>query len=256
MATLQDVEQMGYASPATVRGVITRFRDVGSLPQPLNRESILRIGVTESLAPRTIQALKLLDLIDDQGKITDQFERLRRAATSDFKPELVSMLRSAYAPVFQAVEPAGATYEQIQDAFRTFKPEGQRARMVALFLGLLEYADYPDLPPTGRGSGPSRATGGNTRTVSRPKKDKPPERTNNVKHDQPPPPPLPRPGTPTQGNEYQIELASGGTIYALVDVDLFALSTADRNFVIDLVDKLKGYKTPGVTQAVNEEESS
>src|SRR4051794_31321083 len=100
---LQDAEQMGYASPATVRAVISRFRDQG-LPQPLTRESIQRIGVTESLAPRTLQTLKLLGLIDDEGKVTEQFERLRRAPTSEFKPDLVTILRSAYAPVFEVVE--------------------------------------------------------------------------------------------------------------------------------------------------------
>jgi hypothetical protein len=244
---------MGYASPGTLRNVINRFRDQG-LPQPLTRESILRIGVTESLAPRTIQTLKLLGLIDDEGNATEQFERLRRAPTSEFKTELVSMLRSAYAPVFQVVEPAGATYEHIQDAFRTFKPEGQRDRMVALFLGLLEYAEYSqDLPASGRGTGPSRNTGGSSRTASRGKKDKPSDPANNVKHD-PPPAPLPdRPDAPTKGNPYKIQLASGGTVFALVDVDLFALSTEDRTYVIDLVDKLKGYKTPGTVQASQED---
>jgi hypothetical protein len=257
MVALQEDGQMGYASPATVRGVIGRFRDQGSLPQPLNRETILRIGVTESLAPRTIQTLKLLGLIDDQGKVTEQFERLRRAPTNEFKPELVSMLRSAYAPVFEAVEPAGATYEQIQDAFRTFKPEGQRARMVALFLGLLEYAEYSqDLPASGRGTGPSRTTGATTRQRSVPKKDKPSDRENNVNRDDPPAAPPRRRDVPTEGDPYLVELSSGGKIFALVDVDLFGLSVEDRNYVIDLVDKLKGYKTPGVTHAANEEELS
>jgi hypothetical protein len=256
MVALQDVGQMGYASPATVRGVIGRFRDQGVLPQPLNRETILRIGVTESLAPRTIQTLKLLGLIDDQGNVTEQFERLRRAPTSEFKTELVSMLRSAYAPVFEAVEPAGATYEQIQDAFRTFKPEGQRARMVALFLGLLEYAEYStDLPASGRGTGPGRTTGGSTRQRSTPKRDKAPDRENSVNRDKPPAPPPRRPDVPTEGDPYLIELSSGGKIFALVDVDLFGLSVDDRNYVIDLVDKLKGYKNPGVTQNAPQEES-
>jgi hypothetical protein len=214
---LQTVDQMGYASPATIRSVIGRFRDQ-NLPQPLTAESILRIGVTESLAPRTIQTLKLLGLIDDEGKVTEQFERLRRAPTSEFKGELVSILRSAYAPVFEVVEPGGATYEHIQDAFRTFKPEGQRDRMVSLFLGLLEYAEYSqDLPPTGRGTGSARAAGARTGTP-RPKKDIPSDRTNNVKHQTPPAAPPPPRRHAEQGERKEIKLGLAGTVVIYVDV--------------------------------------
>ena len=64
------------------------------------------------------------------------------------------------------------------------------------------------------------------------------------------------PTCPQGEDKYRFDLASGGTVFAVVDVDIFQLSTEDRDYVIDLVDKLKGYKTPGVTHAVNEEESS
>lgn len=62
------------------------------------------------------------------------------------------------------------------------------------------------------------------------------------------------------GDTYTVELASGGSVSVLVNVNLFALSTDDRNFVIDLVDKLKGYDvassaTP-VERAPSDEESA
>jgi hypothetical protein len=52
-----------------------------------------------------------------------------------------------------------------------------------------------------------------------------------------------------------VELASGGSVSVVVRVNLFALTTQDRNFVIDLVDKLKGYETPGTENDVSEEVS-
>jgi hypothetical protein len=44
-----------------------------------------------------------------------------------------------------------------------------------------------------------------------------------------------------RGDTYTVELASGGSVSVVVSVNLFALTTEDRTFVIDLVDKLKGY---------------
>jgi hypothetical protein len=253
IVTLQNTKSMGYASPKTIRLVIDRFRDQG-LSFPLTVDSIQRIGVTESLAPRTIQTLKLLGLIDEKGSSTEQFEDLRRAATAEFKPKLVAILHSAYAPVFELLDPSVATYDQVQDAFRTFQPEGQRDRMVALFLGLLEYAEYSQDLPSGRAAaGTTRSPAAGRTTTPRPKKDRGADRGNNVNHDVPTPPPPRRPDMPPQGDPYRVELASGGTVFALIDVDLFALSTEDRDYVIDLVDKLKGYKTPGTAQDVQEE---
>lgn len=236
---LQTADQMGYASPMTIRSVIGRYRDQ-NLPQPVTVDSIQRIGVTESLAPRTIQTLKLLGLIDDGGNITEQFQRLKRVPTSEFKAELISMLRSAYAPVFELIEPAGATYEHVQDAFRTFKPEGQRDRMVSLFLGLLEYAEYSSDLPSGRASGSGRSAAAGRSSGPRTPKDKPSERENNTRREPLPPAPAP----PGEGDTYTVELASGGDIFVRVRVDVFGLSLEDRNYVMDIVDKLKGYPNP------------
>ena len=44
------------------------------------------------------------------------------------------------------------------------------------------------------------------------------------------------------GDTYTVTLASGGTVTVAVSVNLFDLTTEDRAFVIDLIDKLKGYR--------------
>jgi hypothetical protein len=239
---LQTSEQMGYASPATIRSVISRFRDQG-LPQPLTPESILRIGVTESLAPRTIQTLKLLGLIDQEGIPSEQFERLRRVPTSEFKAELASMLRSAYAPVFEVVEPAGGTYEDVQDAFRTFKPEGQRDRMVALFLGLLEYAEYSEDLPSGRTAGGARNAPTGRSSSARPKKDKPSERQNTAKREPLPPAPPP-PARSERGERVEVRLGSAGSVVAYVDVRWLELPAEKFTGLREAIESIKalGYE--------------
>lgn len=47
-----------------------------------------------------------------------------------------------------------------------------------------------------------------------------------------------------EGDTYTVDLKSGGSVSVVVKVNLFGLTTEDRNFVIDLVDKLKGYPSP------------
>jgi hypothetical protein len=47
---------------------------------------------------------------------------------------------------------------------------------------------------------------------------------------------------PSQGTQKQVTLASGGELKLTISVDLFALSTEDRNFVFSLIDSLKAYE--------------
>jgi hypothetical protein len=45
-----------------------------------------------------------------------------------------------YGEILEIADPASATYEQVEDAFRGHTPAGQRTRMVTLFIGLCDYA--------------------------------------------------------------------------------------------------------------------
>lgn len=53
------------------------------------------------------------------------------------------------------------------------------------------------------------------------------------------------PNAPQGGDRYEVNLGSGGSVSVEVSVNLFDLSTSDREFVIELVDKLKGYDPEG-----------
>jgi hypothetical protein len=48
--------------------------------------------------------------------------------------------------------------------------------------------------------------------------------------------------TPTGGTKKQVTLTSGGELKLTISVDLFELSTEDRNFVFGLIDSLKAYE--------------
>ncbi len=124
-----------FAPPSAVLDIIKRYRDRG-LPSPINAEVLGRAGISESLIPRTLQALQTLDLIDDKGAPTTTLEGLRRAPETEYKQRLAEWLNTAYADVLNFIDPAMADDVAVRDAFRSYNPVGQQSRMVTLFVGL------------------------------------------------------------------------------------------------------------------------
>lgn len=129
-----------YAPISAILEIIKRVRNFG-LSKPLNSDILRRIGVTDSLIPRTLQALRILDLINKDGTATDTFEGIRKAPEAEYKERLENWLKESYADVFLYVDPSDDDEIKVRDAFRSYKPHGQQDRMVALFLGLCVEAD-------------------------------------------------------------------------------------------------------------------
>lgn len=128
-----------YAPAQAVISIIEGYRERG-LSVPFTLEVLTRAGVTESLAPRTLQALKLLELVADDGQPTETFQRLRVARGDEYRTALQDWLRNVYAGVLQFADPASDSPEKVSEAFRGYAPVGQRERMVVLMRGLFEYA--------------------------------------------------------------------------------------------------------------------
>ena len=107
-------------------------------PQAFSKELLMRLGYPEAYARRTMAALKLLDLIDDEGQPTQSFMELRQASAEEYTPRLEQVIRTAYADAFAVVDPATDSDQAINDAFRFYQPAAQRDKMVTLFMGLCE----------------------------------------------------------------------------------------------------------------------
>lgn len=228
-----------YAPSTSIMEFLTRNR-AGTLPAPVTLQTLERLGIPESLRPRVIQALKLLDFIDNDGNLSPEMEQLRKAPTPEYLPKLADMLRATYADVFAVIDPSGASYEQVTDAFRGFKPAGQMSRMVTLFLGLLEHTgQWHDLPSPRSGSGqpavrtPRKSPGEKARNAS-----------NGRKPAEPPPPPPVSPTTKRQEPYSQtVQLAGqAGTVTLSVDVNPIKLKGAAREFFYSLVDMMDNYQ--------------
>jgi hypothetical protein len=141
-----------YAPYKSVQSVITRYRERG-LPDPLTSAELERIGVPGSMSARTIQALRFLGLIDEAGNRLEPFERLKRSTTQEYPDLLAEIVRAAYLPVFQIVDPAQDSDTALSDAFRRFEPSAQRDKMIGLFRGLAEEAGIIPRTPRQRGGG-------------------------------------------------------------------------------------------------------
>ena len=129
-----------YASSKSLIGLIEGYRNKG-YATPFNHAVLAKAGVEDSLIARTMQSLKLLDLINDDGTPTEQFEALKLARGDDeFKKRLASWLTSVYAPILSYWSPGTDPLDDLAQAFRGYKPEGQRLRMVALMSALFKYA--------------------------------------------------------------------------------------------------------------------
>lgn len=134
-----------YAPAANVVTVIHRLRQRG-IPLPVTRESLTILGIPDGNAPRTLQALKLLGIVEEDGQISPSAERLRRASEDEYPEALAQILREAYAPIFEVTDPATDTELRISDAFRQYDPTTQRGRMVTLFMALCAEAGITSGP--------------------------------------------------------------------------------------------------------------
>ena len=169
--------QAPYAPPQTVFALIQAFRN-RALPTPFTREVYVRAGVPESLVTRTSQTFRLLDLVDEAGNPTAEFEGLRRVGSSEYPQRLESIVPAAYADAIQFVDPAKDPPQKVRDVFRHYEPLGQLTRIVTLFLALCEAAGIipegtrkvaPKASPAGNGKkkpDAARRSGGAGPTVS------------------------------------------------------------------------------------------
>ena len=135
-----------YAPASAVLDIVTRYRNRG-LIFPVTADVLARAGVSDSLIPRTLQALITLDLIKEDGNPTETLEGIRLAPEAEYKKRLEDWLKGAYADVFAFVDPTTDDETRVRDAFRSYQPVGQQARMVTLFQGLCTAAGLsPDKP--------------------------------------------------------------------------------------------------------------
>ncbi|MBO6900390.1 MAG: DUF5343 domain-containing protein [Rhizobiaceae bacterium] len=183
-----------YAPTAAILAIINHHRNKG-FSGAIDADVLARIGVSDSLMSRTLYALQVLDLIGEDGKPTEVFEGIRLAPEAEYQQRLQNWLQAAYADALQYVDPAQDDDTRIRDAFRSYKPLGQQARMVTLFTGLFAAAGVR--PEREKQSPRRQSTSSGARQA--------PRRQSNVRT--PSPPPLKRESSPPYSNNLPPPLA-------------------------------------------------
>lgn len=133
-----------YAPASAILDLIERHRSRG-LPPVVDADVLARAGVSDSLIPRTLQSMKTLDLLTDDGRPSDVFEGIRLAPSAEYQQRLAEWLNAAYADALTFIDPGTDDEVAIRDAFRKYIPTGQQGRMVTLFMGLFTAAGV--MPP-------------------------------------------------------------------------------------------------------------
>lgn len=154
-----------YAPASAILELIDRHRNKG-LPAVVDADVLMRAGISGSLVPRTLQALKTLDLLTEDGRPSQVLEGLRLAPTSEYQKRLGEWLQATYADALSYVDPTTDDEVAIRDAFRTYIPTGQQSRMVTLFIGLFTAAGV--MAPRQKAAPPKRGPNGGS--LARPSK--------------------------------------------------------------------------------------
>lgn len=132
-----------YTTAQSLTVVLDAYRDKG-LGTPITTEVLARAGVGESIAPRTLNSMKVLGLLLDDGMPSEQFEALRTIRDdAEYRKRIQEWLRGVYADVLQYTDPSVDNASKIAAAFRTYEPAGRRPQMASLLLGLWRYAGLP-----------------------------------------------------------------------------------------------------------------
>jgi hypothetical protein len=182
--------------------------------------------------------LSVFGLVGPGGEVLPELKGLVHGDEEGRRRVLASLIRERYPQPLYVSEQNG-TNQQLQEAFRDvygMAGADTRRKAVTFFLHACREAGLPlspFFPSTRAGSG---APG--TPRPRRPQK----RRATTVPTPEPSGDAPPSATTSSGGDRYSVALRSGGTVEVAVSVNLFAVSTEDRTFVIELVDKLKGYQ--------------
>ncbi len=233
-----DTEKTPFRPPYMSFQTFWRFIDeLGSKPVPPQIDRSLmgsKSGTDQASLTATLTAF---GLIGPGGAVEPPLRALTQADAAARRAMLAALLRDYYPDAIRVSEDGG-TEQQLNEAFRDafgLAAAETRRKCVTFFLHAAREAQVPlsaYFPSTRGGSG---APGVAKAKAKVKRKTAGPAGGSATETDT-------AQGTRTvTGDTYSVSLTSGGEVSVVVNVNLFTLSTADRTFVLDLVDKLKGY---------------
>jgi len=138
--SIETEKKAPYTTTAALIVVMDWFRD-RTPTGAIDADTVIRAGVPESLATRTIRSLILLGLLNESREPAQQWMDMASIRGDDeYKTRLQNWLREVYSGILVYCDPSKDSDERISEAFRGYEPKGQRSAMASLFIGLWKYA--------------------------------------------------------------------------------------------------------------------
>lgn len=226
-----------YAAPENIERILERVHKSG-LKGKVDTDFLMQLGINDTMIPRTLRTLEFLGLIEKDGSSTSTLDQFIVSDEDGAKAILREAIQTSYAMIFRAAHPETEDRPKVFNAFKVMKPQGQWDRMTTLFLGLCRYAGMAVKEPP-----PNRAAKGEKRERVR-RVTSPKAATPKLQIQPPTTPALPPPKHPSSaGTSKTVELRSGSGVLTLtVSVDIMELPREEREFIFDLIDRLKAYE--------------
>lgn len=226
-----------YGSFRTLLNFLDKLES-GGIPQRIDR-SYWGTFLAGGAGPLVIGALKWFNLID--GPHNEPTPLLERLVQRDGRKEvLAGLLRETYKPIFASgVDLARTTTGHLDQTVKNlYHIEGDTKRKAISFL--LHAAEYAELPLSSQlGRKMKRRTAAPKRTVRNGQR----KTTQNGTATETPAPPLVNPPytPPASGNTRTVTFENGGTFTVSFAADLFTLTRAERDFVLDMIDRMNDF---------------
>lgn len=219
-----------YAPYESFNRLLGRMKDALPLPRPLDSSFWARMRFSGSMTSALKNTLIYLGLLTEENIPTEDLEELVQANPEERKVILRQIFDRAYEPILIRLDLERAQRPQLKAEFKALGADGEVGeKAISFFLAvakevgkkLHKYLTVRQPRALGSKKPGPKPKGEQVATKGR----KPP-------------------GIADEHREQvsQVQLVSGGIVTLAVDVDLFQLSKEDRDFVLGLIDMMKGYK--------------
>lgn len=234
-----------YVSFRTFLNFLDRLEE-GGVPQRIDR-SYWGEFLAGGLGAQLMVGLRGLGLINgDSGEPTPLLEAL--VNRNSRKQTLLELLHARYASIFASVDLTRGTTALLDEAFRRdFKTDGDTHRKVVIFF--IHAAQYAGISVADRFTKRTRSKTGATRRLTRPMNTNGQNGASAKGEHAPTYVPADEPRT--TGSAKMVKIRSGGSVTLTVSVDFFELSMSDRDFVLSLMDQMRGYADQVQEQLTN-----
>jgi hypothetical protein len=226
-----------YVSFSTLLNQIERMEREGT---PARIDPSYLTGMAGGTRSQFKMGLRSLGLIDESDQVTESLIQL--AGKPEERPEILAgILRERFPRLVGLGE--NATRGQLDEVLSEYGLGiDTRRKATSFYVAAASYAGIQLSPHIRPAKGVNSA--GAQRRVKRPRKKAATPPTQTVQ------------AVATQGNTHSLTLRSGGQVTLSVSVNVMELSVQDRNFVFDLIDKLRDYENGEASSAVSSDKQA